>query len=87
MIRIITTHNILKGCFLFSCADISFLKNRSPKAFNLVQNMAILLLLSYFSNYSFNRANKNANQTADWSALRSELPRPILGNPVESDHG
>ena len=42
---------------------------------------------SYFNYYSFNRANKNANQTADWSVLRSELPRRIPGNPVESDHG
>ena len=43
--RIITAHNILKGFFflVFACADILFLKNRSPKASNLAQN----------SNFSF----------------------------------
>ena len=39
MMRIITAHNILKGFFLvFACADIEFLKNRSPKAANLALN-------------------------------------------------
>ena len=39
MMRNIVSHNILKVFFfVFSCADIEFLKNRSPKALNLVQN-------------------------------------------------
>ena len=38
MMRIITAHNILKGFSVFACADISFLKNRSPKASNLALN-------------------------------------------------
>ena len=33
-----TAHNILKGFFVFACADILFLKNRSEKALNLAQN-------------------------------------------------
>ena len=46
--RIIKAHKILKGFFLvFACADILFLKNRSPKASNLAKNsnFSILSLL------------------------------------------
>ena len=38
MMRILTAHNIIKGFWVFSCADIYFSKNQSPKAFNFVQN-------------------------------------------------
>ena len=30
IMKIITAHNILKGFLVFACADIKFLRNRSP---------------------------------------------------------
>ena len=45
-------HNIVKGVLVFSCADIKFLKNMSPKVLNLVQNGIFLyfkpILLTIF---------------------------------------
>ena len=41
MMGIITTHNILKGFSLFSCADILFLNYWSPKALNFVPRVCL----------------------------------------------